>query len=184
MTDSAARNTTLLVVAAAAVMLVTTGIRQVSGLFVLPIISTTGLSIASVSLALAIGQFMWGAMQPVFGALADKHGAFRVVTFGALLLAVGCALTTFSHSDIALIATMGVLSAAGAAAGSFSILIGGTARRLQPHQRSTAAGTINAGGSLGRVVMGPGAAAAVWARGWGGARGTLGPPGVGARSVG
>lgn len=173
MTSSAARSTTLLVVAAAAVMLITTGIRQVSGLFVLPIISTTGMSIASVSLALAIGQFMWGAMQPVFGALADNYGAFRVVTFGALLLAVGCALTAFSHSEVALIATMGVLSAAGAAAGSFSILIGGTARRLQPHQRSTAAGTINAGGSLGQFVFAPIAQATIAAWGWAAAMFTL-----------
>ncbi len=82
-----------------------------------PLSPSTGLSIASVSLALAIGQFMWGAMQPVFGALADSYGAFRVVTFGAVLLAVGSVLTTFSHSEVALIATMGVLSAAGAAAG-------------------------------------------------------------------
>ncbi|MEJ0034532.1 MAG: MFS transporter [Gammaproteobacteria bacterium] len=171
---TAARNTTLLVAAAAAVMLITTGIRQVSGLFVLPILSTTGLSIASVSLALAIGQFMWGAMQPVFGALADSYGAFRVVTFGALLLAVGSVLTTFSHSEVALIATMGVLSAAGAAAGSFSILIGGTARRLQPHQRSTAAGTINAGGSLGQFVMAPFAQAMIAAWGWGAAMCALG----------
>jgi MFS family permease len=173
MTHSAARNTTLLIAAAAAVMLITTGIRQVSGLFVLPIISTTGLSIASVSLALAIGQFMWGAMQPVFGALADHYGAFRVVTFGALLLAVGSVLTAFSHSEIALIATMGVLSAAGAAAGSFSILIGGTARRLEAHQRSTAAGTINAGGSLGQFVFAPIAQAVIGAWGWGAAMFTL-----------
>ena len=173
MTDSTARNTTLLVVAAAAVMLITTGIRQVSGLFVLPIISTTGMSIASVSLALAIGQFMWGAMQPVFGALADNYGAFRVVTFGALLLTIGLALTTFAHSEIALIATMGVLSAAGAAAGSFSILIGGTARRLQPHQRSTAAGTINAGGSLGQFVFAPIAQATIATWGWAAAMFTL-----------
>jgi MFS family permease len=170
---TSSQNTTLLVVAAAAVMLVTTGIRQVSGLFVLPIISTTGLSIASVSLALAIGQFMWGAMQPVFGALADQYGAFRVVTFGALLLAVGTVLTTFSHSEVALIATMGVLSAAGAAAGSFSILIGGTARRLEARQRSTAAGTINAGGSLGQFVMAPVAQAAIGAWGWAAAMYTL-----------
>jgi len=167
------RNTTLLVVAAAAVMLITTGIRQVSGLFVLPIISTTGLSIASVSLALAIGQFMWGAMQPVFGALADQYGAFRVVTFGAFLLAIGTVLTTFSHSEIALIATMGVLSAAGAAAGSFSILIGGTARRLDAHQRSTAAGTINAGGSLGQFVMAPLAQGLIATWGWAAAMWTL-----------
>jgi MFS family permease len=173
MISPAARNTTLLVVAAAAVMLITTGIRQVSGLFVLPIISTTGMSIASVSLALAIGQFMWGAMQPVFGALADGYGAFRVVTFGALLLAVGSVLTTFAHSELTLIATMGVLSAAGAAAGSFSILIGGTARRLQAHQRSTAAGTINAGGSLGQFVFAPIAQAAIATWGWAAAMFTL-----------
>jgi MFS family permease len=170
---TAARNTTLLVVAAAAVMLITTGIRQVSGLFVWPIISTTGLSIASVSLALAIGQFVWGAMQPVFGALADSYGAFRIVMFGALLLAAGSVLTAFSGSEIALVATMGVLSAAGAAAGSFSILIGGTARRLQPEQRSTAAGTINAGGSLGQFVFAPVAQAAIAAWGWTGAMFTL-----------
>jgi MFS family permease len=169
----AARNTTLLIAAAAAVMLITTGIRQVSGLFVLPIISTTGLSIASVSLALAIGQFMWGAMQPVFGALADSFGAFRVVISGALVLAGGCVLTAFSHSELTLIATMGVLSAAGAAAGSFSILIGGTARRLEAHQRSTAAGTINAGGSLGQFVFAPVAQAVIGAWGWAAAMFTL-----------
>ena len=162
----ASRNTTLLIAAAAAVMLITTGIRQVSGLFVLPIISTTGLSIASVSLALAIGQFMWGATQPVFGALADHFGAFRVIAFGALLLAAGLALTAFSHSQLTLIATMGVLSASGAAAGSFSILIGGTARRLQAQQRSSAAGTINAGGSLGQFVFAPIAQFAIGAWGW------------------
>ena len=179
MTGSTARNTTLLVAAAAAVMLITTGIRQVSGLFVLPIISTTGMSIASVSLALAIGQFMWGAMQPVFGALADSYGAFRIVVFGALLLAVGSVLTTFAHSDVALIATMGVLSAAGAAAGSFSILIGGTARRLQAHQRSTAAGTINAGGSLGQFVFAPIAQTIIATWGWAAAMFALAAAAVG-----
>ena len=82
------------------------------------------------------------------------------------MLAVGSVLTTFSHSEVALIATMGVLSAAGAAAGSFSILIGGTARRLEAHQRSTAAGTINAGGSLGQFVMAPLAQGVIAAWGW------------------
>jgi len=171
--QTAARRSTLLIAAAAAVMLITTGARQVSGLFVLPIMSTTGVSIASISLALAIGQFIWGAMQPVFGALADNYGAYRVIVFGALLLAVGSVLTAFSHSELALIATMGVLSAAGAAAGSFSILIGGTARRLTAHQRSTAAGTINAGGSLGQFVFAPLVQSVIGAWGWAAAMFTL-----------
>jgi MFS family permease len=164
--SAAARRTTLLIVAAAAVMLITTGARQVSGLFVLPIMSSTGVSIESISLALAIGQFMWGAAQPVFGALADHYGAFRVVTFGALLLAAGSILTAFADSPLTLIVTMGVLSAAGAAAGSFSILIGGTARRLEARQRSTAAGVINGGGSLGQFVFAPLVQAVIGAWGW------------------
>jgi len=167
------RSTTLLIAAAAGVMLITTGVRQVSGLFVLPIIGSTGMNIASVSLALAIGQFMWGAMQPIFGALADSYGAYRVLIFGAVLLAAGCALTTLAHSEIALIVTMGVLSAAGAAAGSFSILIGGTAKRLSAHQRSSAAGTINAGGSLGQFVFAPIVQAVIGAWGWAAAMFTL-----------
>jgi MFS family permease len=131
------------------------------------------MDIASVSFALAIGQFMWGAMQPIFGALADSYGAYRVVIFGALLLAAGSALTTFAHSEPTLIITMGMLSAAGAAAGSFSILIGGTARRLEAHQRSSAAGTINAGGSLGQFVFAPIVQAVIGAWGWAAAMFTL-----------
>lgn len=163
---TAARHATVLIAAAAAVMLITTGTRQVSGLFLLPIMNSTGVSITSISLALAIGQFVWGAMQPVFGALADSYGAYRVVVFGALLMAAGSILTAFSNSELTLIATMGVLSAAGAAAGSFSILIGGTARRLSPQQRSTAAGTINAGGSLGQFVFAPIVQGVIGAWGW------------------
>jgi predicted MFS family arabinose efflux permease len=170
---SASRQSLALVFAAAAILLITTGTRQVTGLFVLPIISTTGLSIAAISFALAVGQFMWGAAQPVFGALADHYGAFRVLVVGALLLAVGLALTTYATSQTGLLLTLGVLSAAGAGAGSFSILIGGTARNLNPHQRSLAAGVINAGGSLGQFVFAPVTQAIIAAASWGTAMFTL-----------
>jgi predicted MFS family arabinose efflux permease len=162
-----------LVLAAAAILLITTGTRQVTGLFVLPIIETTGVSIAAISFALAVGQFMWGAAQPVFGALADHYGAFRVLVLGALLLAVGLALTPFATSQWSLLLTLGVLSAAGAGAGSFSILIGGTARKLDARQRSLAAGVINAGGSLGQFVYAPITQAVISAASWGTAMFTL-----------
>lgn len=167
------RQSLSLVLAAAAILLITTGTRQVTGLFVLPIISTTGVDIAAISFALAVGQFMWGAAQPVFGALADSYGAFRVLVFGALLLAFGLALTTFATTQSGLLLTLGVLSAAGAGAGSFSILIGGTARRLDAQQRSLAAGIINAGGSLGQFVFAPITQAIIAAASWGTAMFTL-----------
>ena len=54
---------------AAAMLMVTMGVRQSMGLFVSPLNTTTGLGIASISLALAIGQFTWGAAQPITGAI-------------------------------------------------------------------------------------------------------------------
>jgi hypothetical protein len=58
------------VLAAAAILLVTMGIRQSLGLFVQPLARSTGIGIAAISFALAVGQFVWGAVQPIFGVLA------------------------------------------------------------------------------------------------------------------
>ena len=81
--------------AAAGIMMISMGIRQSQGLFVAPLNDTTGLGIATISFALAIGQFTWGAIQPLAGAVADRHGPRIVLIAGILLLAVGCALTPY-----------------------------------------------------------------------------------------
>jgi len=155
-----------LVLAAAAMLMLTMGARQTTGLFVAPIHLDTGVGIATISLALAIGQFVWGAVQPVFGAIADKHGAERVLVAGGLLLAAGLALVPFLPGSTGLIVSLGLLTAAGAGAGSFSILIGATAGQLPPEQRSFAAGFINAGGSLGQFVFAPLVQLVIGAAGW------------------
>ena len=72
-----------LLLAASATLMITMGARQTTGLFVAPIHQETGIGIAAISFALAIGQFTWGAVQPVFGAVADKRGST-----GVLILAV------------------------------------------------------------------------------------------------
>ena len=76
-----------LVLTAGAILLITMGVRQTSGLFLVPITQSTGVTIVAMSFALAIGQLMWGAAQPIFGAIADKYGAVKVVIAGAILLA-------------------------------------------------------------------------------------------------
>ena len=166
MNSARAASSTGLVLAAAAMLLLTFGVRQTTGLFVAPIHLDTGVGIATISLALAIGQFVWGAVQPVFGAIADRHGAEPVLVAGGLLLAAGLALAPFLPSGPGLILTLGVLTAAGAGAGSFSILIGATAGRLPPERRSFAAGFINAGGSLGQFVFAPLLQLVIGAAGW------------------
>lgn len=156
-----------LLLTAAAMLMITMGARQTTGLFVQPIHQSTGVGIAAISFALAIGQFVWGAVQPIFGAIADKQGSTRILIAGGILLASGMALTPFMSSQWGLMFTLGLLTAAGAGAGSFSILIGATASRLAPEKRSFAAGFINAGGSLGQFVFAPLVQLAISAAGWG-----------------
>jgi predicted MFS family arabinose efflux permease len=163
---SSQRQLWTLTLAAAAILLITMGARQTSGLFLIPITQSTGVSIVAMSFALAVGQFVFGAAQPIFGAIADKFGAVKVIIAGALMLALGCALTPLASSSTGLLLTMGVLSAAGAAAGSFSILIGIAAQRLPPERRSFAAGLINAGGSVGQSVFAPLVQLVIGAAGW------------------
>jgi predicted MFS family arabinose efflux permease len=166
MSGRAALAPRVLMLAAAGILLVTMGIRQSLGLVVLPIVASTGLSIVAISFALAIGQFIWGAAQPLFGAIADSYGAYRVLMVGGLLLAAGAALAPFSASAPAFVGTLGVLMATGAAAGSFAILIGTTAQYLPPERRSLAAGIINAGGSLGQLLFAPLTQAIIGHSGW------------------
>jgi MFS family permease len=156
----------LLILSASAILMITMAARLTTGLFLSPINSSTGLGVASISLAMAVGQFMWGASQPIFGAVADKYGPARVIVLGGVMLAVGMAATPFVSSQWGLMLTLGVLSAAGAGAGSFSILIGATAQRLPPERRPFAAGFINAGGSFGQFVFSPLVQLVIQASGW------------------
>jgi MFS family permease len=145
----------LVTLVAAAILMVTMGARQSQGLFVAPLNVATGLGVVSISLAMAIGQFIWGAVQPFAGAIADRHGPARVLAAGLLLLAIGTALTPFMHTSWGLILSLGLLSAAGSGAGSFSVLIGASAQRLPAEKRGMATGIINAGGSFGQFVFAP-----------------------------
>jgi len=163
---ASADKTRSLVVSAAAILLITMGARQSLGLFVGPINTSTGVGIVAISLAMAIGQFVWGLAQPICGVVADRYGTAAVLLVGALTLAGGAVLTTLVSSYRGLALTIGVLFAAGAAAGSFSTLIGATARNLEPGKRAFAAGVINAGGSLGQFILAPISQFIISSAGW------------------
>ncbi len=159
--------------AAAGILMVTMGARQSLGLFVSPLNSATGLGIATISLALAVGQFTWGAIQPLAGAVADRYGPRMVLVGGLLLLALGSAMTPFMDSGPGLIVSLGLLSAIGSGAGSFSVLIGAAAQRLPLESRGAASGVINAGGSFGQFVFAPILQKLIQSIGWIGAMWSL-----------
>lgn len=160
------RSSRTIIFSAAAILLITMGVRQTTGLLIAPINVATGLGIVAISFAFAIGQFMWGLAQPVFGAIADKRGSFWALVAGALLLAGGLAAAPYLTSRWGLIASFGVLSACGAAAGSFSVLFGAAAQQLPMEHRAFASGFINAGGSFGQFLFAPLVQFMISARGW------------------
>jgi predicted MFS family arabinose efflux permease len=156
----------ILVISAASILAVTIGIRQSMGLFLSPLNTSTGLGVVTISFAMAVAQLTWGAAQPLFGMLADRVGAFQVIVLGTLMLALGLVITPFTSSGFGLVFAIGILSAVGAGAGSFSILIGASAHRLPAEHRSSAAGFINAGGSLGQFIFAPLTQALISLFGW------------------
>lgn len=160
------RSSWFFILIASVILMVTMGARQSLGLFVSPLNSHTGLGIASISFAMAVAQLVWGVVQPIFGAVADRWGPGRVIVLGAFMLAAGSALTTMVTSEWGLILAIGVLSAAGAGAGSFSLLIGATAQRIPAERQSFAGGIINAGGSMGQFIFAPLNQAVLSAFGW------------------
>lgn len=143
-----------IIVAGATLIAVTTGTRQSFGLFVRPL-AATGLGVATVSLALAVAQFFRGVAQPAFGILADRVGTRRVIVGSGLMLAAGLALTPVWRGPVGLFVTLGFLSAIGAGAASFAILIGAVARGVPAQHQLLAAGFINSGASLGQFILAP-----------------------------
>ena len=158
---------------AAAVLMMTLGMFRSMGLFVSPINTSTGLGIAAISFAMAVGQFAWGAIQPVAGAVADKYGPGRVLAIGLIVMALGLAITPWMKGEFALSFSIGLMMAAGAGAGSFSVLMGAVSQRIPAEQRGMVSGVINAGGSFGQFVFAPIVQRLIAGIGWMGAMWSL-----------
>jgi predicted MFS family arabinose efflux permease len=92
-----------------------------------------------------------------------------VLAFGIIVLSVGTAVTPLVSSGLGLVITLGLLSAAGSGAASFSVLIGAAAKRIPAEARGTASGVVNAGGSFGQFVFAPLVQKLISMMGWMGA---------------
>lgn len=143
------------IAAASLILLVSMGIRQSLGLFVQPIVLSTGMSIASVSLAMAIGQVVWGFSQPVAGELAERLGVRIVAFMGVVLVAVGLLLLSVWHNASGVYAIFGMITAVGAGFASISLFIGAAVQLVPAQRTGLVSGLINAASSLGQFVFAP-----------------------------
>lgn len=156
----------LVLLAAAGTFALTMGARQSMGLFLGPINTSTGLGLASISLAFAFGQLWWGLTQPFGGMVADRIGAGRVLVIGVLLVALGTVLIPYMTTTAGLIFAIGILSAGGAGMAGPSVLMAATTRLVPAEKRGLASGIVNAGGSFGQFVFAPIAQGITAAAGW------------------
>ncbi len=156
----------LVLLAAAGTFALTMGARQSMGLFIGSINTQTGLGLASVSLAFAIGQLWWGLTQPLAGMVSDRYGAGRVLVAGVLLVCLGTGLIPFMKGTAGLILAIGVLAAGGAGMAGPAVLMSAVTRLVAPGRRALATGVVNAGGSFGQFIFAPLAQAVTAAAGW------------------
>ena len=155
-----------IVVAGCTIALMTFGPRSAFGLFQLDMLQDRGWDRATFGLAVAIQNLMWGAGQPIFGAIADRYGTWRVLTLAAILYAAGLYLTAVAEAPVWLHVGGGVLVGLGIAAGSFGIIMAAFARRVAPERRVIVFGMGTAAGSAGMFVFPPLSQALIAEYGW------------------
>ena len=143
------------VAAAAASISLALGMRQTFGLFLLPLATEQGLSPAILGTAVAIHNLVWGLAQPISGAIADRHGAGRVMAAGALLLAAGLGLPALVPTAPAILFGIGILTGMGVACTGTGAALAAVGRAVPPERRGEMIGLASAGGSLGQAAMIP-----------------------------
>ncbi|MGB2107039.1 MAG: MFS transporter [Candidatus Puniceispirillum sp.] len=144
----------VILLAGSAMVTVTFGIRQVFGLFVIPISNELGGGVQFFSLAIAFQNLMWGLSSPLFGAVADRYGAWRVAATGALLYTIGLLLMALYVTDAGVLIGQ-IFIGMGLGSAGISIAVGAVARAAPPEKRSLALGLVTSFGSFGQFALVP-----------------------------
>jgi predicted MFS family arabinose efflux permease len=145
------------------------GLRQSLGLFMAPMAADFGISAATFGFSIALQNIVWGASQPLVGALADRFGARPILILTAVIYAAGLALMTFAGTLPGALHIAGFLAGVGTAGTGHGILIGVISRATPPEKRSQRVGLVAAAGSLGTMVIAPFGQWLIGALGWQGA---------------
>jgi MFS family permease len=147
----------IVIASAALIVTLAMGVRQAFGLFLPPMSIELGIGRGDFGLAIAISNLLFGLAQPFVGALADRHGAGRVVFVGTLVYVAGLLGAATVGSALGLHLTFGLLVGVALAATTFVIVLGAVGRVVPAARRGLAFGIVTAGGSLGQFLVVPAA---------------------------
>ncbi|RDL32846.1 MFS transporter [Photobacterium damselae] len=141
------------------ILIISLGIRQSFGIFMMPISDTFHTGREFFSLAIALQNLLFGLFQPFVGMAADRFGARRIIIVGAIAYGAGLYLTSLAATPSVLYLTIGALIGLGLSATSYVIILGAVARVVPAEHTAKAFGLTTAAGSFGMFAVIPGAQA-------------------------
>jgi MFS family permease len=160
------RTPAVLIACGCVIAVISFGPRSSLGFFLTPLSSANGWGRDVFGLALAIQNLLWGAGQPFAGAIADKYGAPRVLSAGAILYALGLYLMAQSTTPGMLYISAGVLIGFGLSGCAMPAIIGALGKLVPESWRSLAFGAGTAAGSFGQFLYSPIAVSLMDSYGW------------------
>jgi len=160
------RTPAVIVLCGCLISMLSFGPRSALGLFLTPQSQANGWERDVFGLALAIQNILWGAGQPLAGALADRFGIAKVLCAGAIAYAAGLALMAYSTTPLLLDLSAGVLIGFGLAGCAFSIVLSAFGKLLPESWRTLAFGAGAAAGSFGQFLYAPVTVSLMGAIGW------------------
>ncbi|MCQ3804181.1 MAG: MFS transporter [bacterium] len=161
-----------MVLAGALIGLLSMGIRQSLGVFLLAVSEDLGPGREPFSLAVAVLSFLMGL--PVAGYLADRYDHRRVLLVSSLTYGAALVMVSQLQSSAGLVFYLGVVAGLGTSGLSFGVLMGAVGRLVPVERRSAMMGVIATGTSLGMVLVAPAAQFGLESFGWRASFATMG----------
>lgn len=154
------------VIAGGLVLAFTFGSRQSFGMYLEPISTSMGWSVAVVSLALAIQSIFWGLGQPFFGWIADRFGTGRTLVLGSAIYVAGLFYASRMQTPEDAYLSLGLLVGLGAAGCGMPIVMTAVVRAFPKERHPLVMALTATGVSLGQFFVTPSARPIIDAFGW------------------
>jgi sugar phosphate permease len=146
-------------------LLAAAGLRAAPGVLILPLEKSFGWDRGSISLAAAIGIFLYGLTGPFAAALMQSFGVRKTVSLALVLMAASTGLSAFMTQSWHYVATWGVL--AGFGSGAVAMVLGATiVNRWFVERRGLMLGLLTAATATGSLIFLPAMAFIAEHGGW------------------
>ena len=156
----------LIIIAASCIVAAVFGSRNTLPLAIDGINQSETLNYLQISFAFALGQLFMGAISPFGGMIADKYGSGKTLIIGILLILFGTLLIPYSTTAFTLSISLGVIASIGLGIAGLPVVLASVNKLIPQEKVGMAFGFINAGSSLGQLILAPIAGFIIVTFGW------------------